>query len=101
MRTKSLATILVSTMLILTAMWVCSVGWSVPIGSGSGHPWEGSLDGPGSRPSPVSGGHQIIMSPIFSDFFIGIYPKGTHQEGELREKPDRIGDKSFRLFFTW
>ncbi len=101
MRTKSLATILASTMLILAATCVCSAGWSVPIGSGWGHPWEGSTDGPGSSPSPVSNGHQIIMSPIFSDFFIGIYPKEVHQEGELQEKPDRIGDKSYRLFFIW
>jgi hypothetical protein len=101
MRTKSLATIPVLTMLILAATWVCSAGWSLPIGSGSGHPWEGSMDGPGSRPSPVSGGHQIIMSPIFSDFFIGIYPKEVQQESQLQEKPDRIGDKPYRLFLTW
>jgi hypothetical protein len=99
MRTKSLAAIPVLTMLILVVTWVCSAGWSLPIGSGSGHPWEGSLHGPGNRASPVSSGYQIIMSPIFSDFFIAIYPKDVHQKSDVQEKPDRIGDKSYRLFF--
>lgn len=101
MRTKSLAIILVPTMLVLAATWACSDGWSGPIGSGSGHPWEGYTDGPGGHPSPVSGGHHVIMSPVFSDFFIGIYLKDAYKEGENRKKPDQIGDKSYRVFFTW
>jgi hypothetical protein len=101
MRTKSLAIILVLTMLILVATWAYSDGWSVPIGSGSGHPWEGYTDGPGGHPSPVSIGHQVIMSPIFSDFFIGIYPKDVNKEGERVKRPDKIGDKSYQVFFIW
>ena len=101
MRTKSLAEILVLTMLILAATWVYSAGWSVPIGSGAGHPWEGSTDGPGGRPSPISTGYQMTMSPIFSDFFIVIYPKDVCKEGERQRKPDKIGDKSYQVFFIW
>ncbi len=101
MRTKSLAMVLVLTMLILAAASICSAGWSVPIGSGSGHPWEGSRDGPGGHPSPLSSGHQLTLSPVFSDFFIGIYLKDVCKVGEHLKKPDRIGDKSYQVFFIW
>ena len=101
MRTKTLATILVLTMLILATGSVYSAGPPPRIGSGSGHPWEGFTDGPGGRPSPVSYGHQLVMSPIFSDFFIGIYLKDVFREKEHLRKPVKIGDNSYQILFPW
>jgi hypothetical protein len=101
MRTKTLAIILVLTMLILATGSVYSAGPPPFIGSGSGHPWEGSTEGPGGRPSPISNGHQVVMSPIFSDFFIGIYLKDVFREKEHPKKSVKIGDNLYQIFFPW
>lgn len=105
MKTKGLAITLVLAVLILAAGSVYS--GSGPPGSTFGptpraHPWEEDNDGPsGCSAMIIQDNHEVIMIPIFSDFFIWISIKVVHKESEHQKNSVKIDDNSYQIIFPW
>jgi hypothetical protein len=108
MKKKSLAIILVLTMLFLVTGSVYS--GNRPSGSTVGsptkaHPWEELNNGNGPSPSSAMGlyhDYKAIMVPIFSDFLIWIYIKDTRKGSDHQESSIKIDERSsYQIIFPW
>ncbi len=105
MRKNSLAFVLVLAALIL-AGGTAYPGFGPPGGTSGppakGHPWEGDINVPsGCSPVVIQDDGGMIMMPIFSDFFIFIYIKGVHKEGEDPGSSVKVGNESYQIIFPW
>jgi hypothetical protein len=107
MKTKSLAIVLVLTVLFLATGSVYS--GSRPPGSTFGpivkaHPWEELNDnnGPaGSSAMILKNDHKVFMIPLFSDFLIWVYVKDIHKGSNHQKNSTKIDEKSYQITFPW